>query len=266
LKFTQFFTQWEQKWGYNIDTWDDHINLDQDNDSLNNFEECFTDKWGSNPNYKDIFLELDWMKTSNSNISNKPSMNLINEIIKSFENHDINLHVDLGELGGGEELDNICTPFLSFPKLTDIYFNYFLKNDLKNPRKGIFHYGIICNECPDLNFPFYGWDSFDSFAISAEWLQDENPTINRSELIVGASIHHLGHTLKLHADVFDGIDNIYTINPFSPQYWIYNDYISCMNYRYKYKIFTFSEGENKKGDFNDWLNMDFSFFKNSNFN
>ena len=256
---------WEDKWGYNPFIWNDHKNLDPDGDSLNNIQECYTDKWGSNPFYKDIFLEIDWMKSSSSDISNKPSIYLINTIINSFKNHNISLHVDLGLLGGGEELDNICTPFLLFPNLINIYFEYFLENDLQNPRKGIFHYGIICNQCPDLNFPFYGWDHFDSFAISAQWLKDENPLINRSELIVGAIIHHLGHTLKLHADIFNGIDNIETINPFSPQWRYYKNYVSCMNYRYKYKILTFSNGNNGEGDFNDWLNIDFDFFKNSSF-
>ncbi len=256
---------WENKWGYNPLRWEDHLNIDSDEDSLNNFQECYTDQWGSNPFYKDIFLEIDWMKSSNSNISNKPSINIINDIIQSFENYDIKLHIDFGELGGGQELDDICTPFLLFPKLTDIYFDFFLDNDLRNPRKGIFHYGIICNVCPDLNFPFFGWDSFDSFAISAQWLKNENPLINRSNLISGAILHHLGHTLKLHADIFEGIDNIGTINPFSSYWWKYMDYKSCMNYRYKYKILTFSNGQNGVGDFNDWSNIDFSFFKKSNF-
>jgi parallel beta-helix repeat protein len=256
---------WEEKWGYNSLIWDDHLILDPDGDALNNIQECFTDKWGSNPFYKDIFLEIDWMESMDPEISNKPSIDLINTIINSFENHNIKLHIDLGELEGGEELNNICTPFLSFPKLTDIYFNYFLENDLQNPRKGIFHYGVICNQCPDLNFPFYGWDNFDSFAISGQWLKNENPLINRSELIIGAIIHHLGHTLKLHADIFNGIDNIGTINPFSSQWWIYKNYMSCMNYRYKYKFFTFSDGNNGEGDFNDWENIDFDFFKNSSF-
>jgi len=256
---------WEEKWGYNPLIWDDHENLDPDGDSLNNIQECYTDNWGSNPFYKDIFLEIDWMESYNPDISNKPSVVLINNTINSFKNNNISLHVDLGLLGGGEELNNICTPFLSFPNLVNIYFNDFLENDLQNPRKGIFHYGIICNQCPDLNFPFYGWDHFDSFAISAQWLKDENPLINRSELIVGAIIHHLGHTLKLHADIFNGIDNIETINPFSSQWWTYKNYISCMNYRYKYKIFTFSNGKYGEGDFNDWINIDFDFFKNSSF-
>jgi parallel beta-helix repeat protein len=256
---------WEEKWGYDPLVWDDHINLDPDKDSLNNVQECYTDIWGSNPFHKDIFLEIDWMNSTGSDLTNKPSKYLVDNVIESFRNHNISLHVDLGLLGGGEELNNICTPFLSFPSLIDIYFDNFLENDLQNPRKGIFHYGIICNKCPDLNFPFYGWDHFDSFAISAQWLKDENLLINKSDLIIGAIIHHLGHTLKLHADVFNGIDNVESTNPFSIEWWNYKNYVSVMNYRYKYKIFTFSDGSNGINDFDDWNNIDFGFFKNSNF-
>ncbi len=256
---------WEEKWDYNSYIWNDHLHMDPDGDGLNNIQEYYTDKWGSNPFYKDIFLEIDWMKSIYAGITNKPSADLLNNIIQSFKDHNINLHVDLGELGGGEEIENICTPLLSFPQLINFYFDYFLENDMQNIRKGIFHYGIICNQCPDLNFPFYGWDQFDSFAISAQWLKNEMPLKNRSKLIVGAILHHLGHTLKLNADTYKGIDNINTLNPLSSQYWNYKNYKSSMNYRYKYKIFTYSEGENGDGDFNDWLNLDYDFFKNSNF-
>jgi len=49
------------------------------------------------------------------------------------------------------------------------------------------------------------------------------------------------------------------------QWWKYQNYKSCMNYRYKYKIFTFSDGSNGKGDYDDWENLELGFFKNSHF-
>jgi hypothetical protein len=256
---------WEEKWGYNPSVWDDHANLDPDKDALNNFEECYTDQYGSNPFHKDIFLELDWMESSNPNISNRPPSDLIESVITLFDEHDITLHVDLGDLGGGEEIPLICTSNFSFAKLRDLYWYYFLHNDLTNPRKGIFHYGIICNYCPDLNFPFFGWDQFDSFAISAQWLKEKNPIMTSGQLIVGGVVHHLGHTLGLLADKHGGIDNLDTTNPFSLQWWKYRNYKSCMNYRYKYKLLTFSDGSNGKGDYDDWENFELDFFKNSHF-
>lgn len=255
---------WEEKWGYDPNTWDDHKNLDPDEDALNNLEECFTDQWGSNPYKKDIFLEIDWLESLDPNKSNKPSKELLEELVLTFKKYDINFHYDIGNLGQGEEIPFNETKF-SYTKLVDIYWDYFLQNDLKNPRKGIFHYEIICRYCPDLNFPFFGWDNLDSFAVSAEWLKNKNPFSSKDQLIIGATVHHLGHTLGLIVDTFGGIDNEGTLIPFSLQWFKYLNYKSCMNYRYKYKIFTFSDGTHGYGDFDDLSNLDFSFFKNSHF-
>jgi len=255
---------WEEKWGYDPNLWEDHKKLDPDNDSLNNFEECFTDEYGSNPYQKDLFLEIDWMESINSNISNKPSQELIDKVISIFKEQEINLHVDLGKLDGGEEIPS-CTISCTFAELKDIYWYFFLKNDINNPRKGIFHYGLICNYCPDSNFPFFGWDQLDSFAISAQLIKEKNPLYGVERLIAGAIVHHLGHTLGLIADTYGGIDNIVTLYPFSKQWWKYRNYKSCMNYYYKYRIFSYSDGSHGIGDFNDWENIDFSFFKNCSF-
>ena len=255
---------WEEKWDYDPDLWDDHINLDPDKDALNNIEECYTDQYGSNPYKKDIFLEIDWMEENSDSPSNKPSAALIQEIIEIFENKSINLHVDLGELGGGEEIP-YCNLQFSFSRLRDLYWNYFLHNDLNNPRKGIFRYGVVCKYCPDLNFPFIAWDALDTFAISAEWTKQVNPNIPLERLIVGGIVHHLGHTLGLLVDSYGGIDNVESAKPFTIQWFKYRNYKSCMNYNWKYKIFSFSDGSNGRGDFDDWNAMDFSFFKLSNF-
>jgi hypothetical protein len=255
---------WEDKWDYNPNIWDDHKNLDPDGDALSNIEECYTDQYGSNPYYKDIFLEIDWMDSNNSVETLKPSSELIREVVEIFENQSINLHVDTGELGGGEEIP-YCDSHFSFPKLRDLYWDFFLHNDLKNPRKGIFRYGVICKYCPDLNFPFIPWDNFDTLAISAQWTKEVNPLIPVDRIIVGAVVHHLGHTLGLISDTHNGIDNYETLKTFSSQWWKYRNYKSCMNYYWKYKIFSYSDGSNGRGDFNDWDSLDFSFFKNSNF-
>jgi hypothetical protein len=149
--------------------------------------------------------------------------------------------------------------------LHEIYWQYFLKNDTQNPRKGIFHYGLICRFCPDLNFPFIGWDDLDSFAISVEWLQQEHQFYDRQQLIVGGIAHHLGHTLGLIVDDHGGIDNVDTLRVFSSQWFKYRSYVSCMNYWYKFRLYTYSDGTHGLGDFNDWEDMDLHFFKDSSF-
>ena len=255
---------WEEKWGYNPLLWDDHAHLDPDNDALNNFEECYTDHFGSNPFYQDIFLEIDWMESDDPNIFNKPPEDLILELVSIFKQYNITLHIDIGNMEGGEEIP-ICNSAFSFSKLQNLYWDYFLHNDLNNPRKGIFHYGMICNYCPDVSFPFIGWDHFDSFAISAEWAKELSPLYSKQSIIIGGSLHQLGSTLGLLAETHGGNDNLETIKPFTFQWFKYYNYKSCMNYYYKYKLFTFSDGSHGSGDFNDWNHLDFSFFKNSSF-
>jgi parallel beta-helix repeat protein len=256
---------WEIKWEqYHIDKWEDHKNLDPDNDGLNNLEECYADKYGSNPFKKDIFLELDWMESQEDQFSNKPDLEFLEKLVKIFEEHDIIFHYDIGNLDGGEEIP-FCNNSFSFAKLRDLYWSYFLHNNLNNQRKGIFRYGIICSYCPDLNFPFMGWDQLDGFAISAKWLKENNPLIDINQLIIGAIVHQLGHTLGLLADTYDGIDNMGILNYFSKNWWKYKNYKSCMNYLYKYRIFSYSDGTHGYGDFDDWGNINLSFFKNTNF-
>ena len=253
---------WEIKWGYNPNAWDNHSSLDPDNDALTNIEECYTDSYGSDPFHQDIFLEIDWVESQTGH-SNKPTDEMIQEAEDVFQRHNISLHIDVGTLDGGEEIPYVN--YFSFSTLHSLYWDYFLHNDLNNPRKGIFHYGIICDVGPDVNFPFIGWDMFDSFLISAETLKQQKPLINRDRLVMSAAIHHLGHTMNLLADTYEGIDNLGTLTPFSLQWLKYHNYKSCMNYYYKFKTFSYSDGTNGYGDFDDWSTLDFSFFKNSCF-
>ena len=253
---------WEEKWGYNPNSWDNHSFLDPDNDGLTNVEECYTDSYGSNPFQQDIFLEIDWVATQ-TDTSNRPAEEMIQEAVQVFEQHNIHLHVDVGGLEGGEEILYVSN--FSFSELNELYWDYFLHNDLNNPRKGIFHYGIICDFGPDVNFPFIGWNHLDSFLISAEMLKQKKPFMNRDRLVMGGAIHHLGHTLGLLADTYGGIDNLGTLMPFCIQWLKYYNYKSCMNYYYKFKTFSYSDGTHGFGDFDDWEHLDFSFFKDSRF-
>jgi parallel beta-helix repeat protein len=255
---------WENKWGYDPAVPEDHGSLDPDGDALTNLQECYVDTYGSNPFKKDVFLEIDWMECPDLG-NNRPDGMLLQTVIDSFAEHDISLHIDIGDLGGGEPIPNHCDHSVMYHTLEDLYWTYFLHNDMTNPRKGIFHYGVICNYCPDLNFPFMGWDSFDGFAVSAQWLEDKYPRYDREQIIVGGLVHHLGHTLGLIADVFKGIDNVDVIRPFTLQWFAHNDYKSSMNYLYKFTIFTYSDGVNGQGDFNDWAALRYDFFKYSDF-
>ena len=257
---------WEEKWGYNPSVWNDHLNLDPDEDALNNIEECFTDQWGSNPNKKDIFLEYDWVASLYPNSpSKKLSAESKEKLIAVFEKHNIALHIDDGNLGenGGEEIPYISN--FSFADLRDLYWDYFLHNDLNNPRKGIFHYCLVCDYGPGVGFAFVGWDHLDSFDISVRMQEINQPDHKRQCLISGGGLHELGHTLGLFVDDHGGNDNIGVTKPLTLQWWKYRSYKSCMNYLHTYRILDYSDGSHGWGDFDDWDALDFSFFKNSHF-
>jgi len=254
---------WEIQWGYNPLIRENHSLLDPDDDGLNNIEECYTDPWGSNPFHKDIFLEIDWMISEDGSQRNKPNASLLQEAVRLFKDHNITLHINVGSLGGGETIPYETN--ISFVDVTNFYWHYFLHENLTNPRKGIFHYGIICDDGPDANFPFIGWNYLDSFYVSAQTLQNLLPAQRRDHIIVAAAIHHLGHTLGLIADTYQGIDNVGTLTPLSVPWFTYKNYISTMNYFFKFKTYSYSDGTHGQSDFDDWSHLDFSFFKASFF-
>ena len=254
---------WEMEYGYDPFIWDDHVHLDPDNDGLNNIEECYTHEYNSNPFHKDLFLEFDWMGRFPGDTENKPASRYLDEMKMVFEQHNITLHVDDSSLGGGEEIPYVSN--FSYADLRDLYWDYFLHNDLDNPRKGIFHYCIVCFYGPGPGFAFVGWDHLDSFDISAQMLQNKYGFLDRQRLIVGGSIHELGHTLGLFVDDHDGIDNMGDTKILSLEWWRYRNYRSCMNYLYTYRVIDYSDGSHGRGDFDDWGNLDFYFFKNSHF-
>ena len=254
---------WETKWGYAPDTWDDHQHLDPDADGLNNIEECYTDSWDSNPFIKDIFIEIDWMPSNDTEQSNKPTSESISQAVNAFQHHNISLHIDIGDLGGGEQLPYIRKS--TFSQVVDMYWDYFLHANMSNPRKGIFRYGIICDDGPDVNFPFFGWNNLDCFFIAAQVLVDKLPQYTKEQILIGGIIHHTGHTLGLLADTYEGIDNFGTLTPLSLPWFRYHQYVSSMNYMYKYIVLSYSDGTHGNGDFDDWSALNYTFFKNSSF-
>ncbi len=255
---------WEEKYGYDPHSWEDHYHLDPDEDGLTNIEEGYTDQWGSDPFKKDIFLEVDWMPSqtgpANQNRLSDKDIQMMEDV---FSENDIALHVDHGSLGGGEPVPYQSN--FSYADLRDIYWDYFLNEDLNNPRKGIFHYCIINDWGPGPGFAFIGWDGLDSFDISAQELTENQPQRNRNRLIIGGSIHELGHTLGLTVDDHQGNDNQIATWIFTKQWFRYLQYRSCMNYWYTYNILGFSNGNFGPYDFDDWEHMDLSFFKNTHF-
>jgi nitrous oxidase accessory protein NosD len=253
---------WENRYGYSATKKDDHLSLDPDQDGLNNYEECLTNQWGSNPFIKDLFIEIDIMDDSYG-LSEKK----IEQMYQRFANHGINLHIDDGIMNGGEVIEQ--RDYVNYGVLIDLYWEYFLHNNPTNWRKGVFHYVVLSDSLFKSmpGFVFIGWDEADAFSLSMEYYEKEIPQAIRSHVLATVFMHELGHTLGLFHDVFPGIDNeshlIPFLTPFIKGQLTYYRYLSCMSYQYAWQILDYSDGSRGKGDFNDWKNIDLTFFQHS---
>lgn len=254
---------WEMKWGYDPSAWDDHQHLDPDQDALTNIEECFMDQSGSDPFHKDVFLELDWTTSLVESRTNDPGVQEVAQMIDAFARQNITLHVDTGDLGGGEEIPP--QEYVSYAHIIDLYWEYFLHNDLNNVRQRIFHYGIICDYTEGPGFAVIGWDHLNSFIIGAQFLTESYPRYSREWLVMTSVMHELGHTFSLIVTKYNGIDNHLAMQPFYKEFWYYSRYVSLLNYLYTFWVMDYSDGSRGKGDYDDWGALDFSFFKNTEF-
>jgi hypothetical protein len=114
---------------------------------------------------------------------------------------------------------------------------------------------------------FIGWDEADGFALNIGYYEQEIPQLVRPHVLATVFMHELGHTLGLFHDVYPGIDNESHIIPFPTPFikgqLTHYRYLSCMSYQYAWQVLNYSDGSRGKGDFNDWGNLDLTFFQNS---
>ena len=94
-------------------------------------------------------------------------------------------------------------------------------------------------------------------------MKEDNERIERSKLIIFGIIHELGHQMGLLIDDFGGIDNSRASKPLTMQFFKYFNYRSIMNYQKYLRILSYSDGTHGINDFDDWGNLDFSYFKHS---
>jgi parallel beta-helix repeat protein len=254
---------WEIQWGYNPLVYEDHAHLDPDGDALTNLEECYMAPANASPFHKDVFLEFDWVTSTQNNVTNQPQQTDLSTMVAAFATHNITLHVDTGDLGGGEEIP--VHPFVTFSDVVDLYWDHFLHNDLNNPRQRIFHYGLVCDRSDGNGYAVFGWDNLNSFVIAAQQLATNQPRHERGWLIVAGSMHELGHTFSLIAKRYIGIDDGASTKFIYKEFWECLGYRSVMNYLYTYSFLDYSDGSHGPRDFNDWGSINFSFFKNTNF-
>ena len=267
--------EWEHRWGYDPLVAEDHQLLDDDNDSISNYEEFLTSSFRSDPFRKDIFLEIDWMEEGpNGEISEYPLR--ARELLKNpFHRRNYMFHVDLGEENGGELI-----PFKARTgqdEIRGIYDEYFLHNGTYDWRRGVFHYAIFINECFPAGFAFSGdtppyWGYIpgtNGFIVGSRLMEDRNSswkfTDKPLEYFYGSvTMHEMGHNFGIKSGNPGGCDNFFAKYPWQIQFWVWRTYVSIMNYQYTYYHFDYSDGTNGWNDFDDWSTIDLSYFENPN--
>jgi hypothetical protein len=246
-------TYWEYRWGYQPLIWEDHNNIDPDNDSINNIEEYLTSQWFSDPFRKDIFVELDIMGDGPNGEKTYFPENSKELIATAFDKQNIVFHLDMGTMGGHDIL-----PFaddLNREDLQNIYQNYFLHGDPNNWRRGVFHYGLVVYEAGYAGYMIQS----NAYQISSSRLEKKvnNPILNRDIIYASDYMHELGHTLDFRP--IPG-HNQFSQYPWQLGWWWNHAYRSCMNYGWTYLIVDYSDGSRRIPDLNDWDRMDYSYF------
>jgi hypothetical protein len=268
--------EWEHKWGFNPFIWDDHHKLDPDGDSISNYEEYLTLDFGSDPFRKDLFLEIDYMQEENGDIYEFTAEG--KEYLRvPFNRREIVIHFDTGEKNGGQII-----PFKeksTFEEVRQIWFDYFMNGDEENWIRGVFHYGLFVHNITLSGFAFSG-DVFpymgylpgtNSFVVSNTVVDKKSKNISfngkniffkdRDYIMASMIMHEMGHNFGIRWGHPFGCDSRSTISPFRIGYWFYRNYKSIMNYRYTYFILDYSDGSHGKRDYNDWANIDLSYFE-----
>jgi hypothetical protein len=260
-------SEWEDKYGYDPFTWENHAQLDPDEDGLQNIEEWETEEWCSHPFIQDIFIEVDFMQGkyfwSKPYTFTEDSAYLLTN---AFAKKDISLHVDIGLYGGGGDFAPYEEHTIGM-ELQSARIKYFLQGNPNHWRRGIFHWAFVCSKIEMFGDREVGGRMFyiDSFVLARQtiidntfkyiYLKFSNPTIGMASVFM----HELGHTLGLNG--FRGIDNIDTTKPWKTDFYQYRTYESCMNYHYCYKLIDYSNGDDSEFDQNDWGIIDLTRFE-----
>lgn len=272
--------EWEYKWGYflNIDwenfswihdwkydpfVWEDHENMDDDEDGLNNIEEYLTSQWGSNPSCKDLFVELDQMEAGPNGEAASLLPERSKELLRTaYNKHNLVYHLDDGswEDSGSEMIPFDTNTTMSWgnqnSELMGIYDDYFLHDDPDNWRRGVFHYGVLVYQCSVANGNAFGSNRYQ---ISSNGLNEKAklPYLNRDIVFASAYMHECGHTLNINNP---GVDDQNSKFIWQLNWWKWRPYKSVMNYGYMFLMVDYSDGSRGLNDFDDWHDMDLTYF------
>jgi hypothetical protein len=249
--------EWEWKWGYDPNIWNDHKRIDPENDGINNYEEFLTSQWDSDPYIRDLFIELDQMNGGPSGESESILPEGSRELLyTAYDRQNVIYHLDDGKW---DETGSEMIPFDSSTNEGELYYiynKYFLQSG-SSWRRGVFHYGLVIYQCSFVNGHCFRQNSFQ---ISSNAMEKKAaiPTLNRDVVYASAYMHETGHTLGFWPipghDPWSGY-------PWQLGFWINRPYKSCMNYGYMYRTVDYSDGSRPLIDYDDWTRMDLTHFQ-----
>ncbi|MFO8050436.1 MAG: hypothetical protein R6V01_01900 [Thermoplasmatota archaeon] len=243
---------------YSDSTWKNIEEIDPDEDGISFLDEYKYYQFGANPNYKDIFVEVDWMKKNNGK-EYKMNEDSQNKVIYSFGKHQILLHIDDGCMGGGGSIE--FDKYLAFydtdpgsrkdavggnpskPATKSVegmwdgtYKDSSGNNYFDSDRIDIFHYCVLGYHASytrsagkphgraamDLYSGSYDDDTQGDFL--ALWMKAcEEDNKDSSEWIASFFMHELGHCFGLNADgLYKQSDHSKRLSD--------SEYPSCMRY------------------------------------
>ncbi len=260
---------WEYRFGFDPFVFENHSVLDADDDGLNNFEEFRMAEWGSDPFRSDVFLELDEMQFGPNGEGARVPEESKRMLHEAYAVRNIVFHLDDGCMGGGELI-----PFVDVLRLGEekqYYNQYFLQDQAENWRRGVFRYALMSyHHFPISGLEFAGEDGgytqgLNSFVLSTKSLEEKIESwllpFERNLTYASVIMHELGHTMGIYIGNPPGCDNQLSRTPLGIGWWLYGNYVSCMNYRYCYQLLDYSDGSHGWGDFDDWSELRVSQFQ-----
>jgi len=223
------------------------------------------------PKKKDVYVEVDWMNDGKTDY--KPTSTQLGLVIDMFDEHDINLHFDAGQYGGGNELTTYTSSLLNSIAPNEVdYFDYKSGGDgitanFSSDRESVWHYMITGNTYTEDVDPSgsSGWATAmgSNIFIAIGIVKDDENVVSEDRAIANTIAHELGHNLCLTSTrlyneqpaqcAYAGIDNKET----DDDYYDLESYESVMNYRYQLTdkddigVVDYSDGSNTE-DHDDW--------------
>jgi len=251
-------TWWEWKWGYDPTVFDDHQNIDPENDGLHNLNEFRTHQWYSDPYVRDLFIELDQMEEGpNGEKCIFPEM-AKEMLYTAHDRQNVIYHLDDGSWAG-----ETGSEFVPFDEVTDwdelyaIRDNYFYGSAPQEWRRYVFHYGVLIWESSWVAGNAFGRNAFQISGNLLD-LKTEEMRFDRDVVYASAYMHETGHNLNFWPIPGHG-NTGWLLRIFLPLYK------SCMSYGWIYRMVDYSDGSRPFlgptiGDYDDWERMDLTNF------